>query len=356
MTTAATETLTTSKVTPTADGGAPLDGDLRDRTNALLDKMAAANDAAAAEDPPAGGGEPGETEEGTAGHATPPETPAAKKADDERRKRLEDLQERGKQERARLKVKRGIEQDKQQLEHERSLLQQEIRAAQQARQELEQRLAALNPDDPNVLRRVLETLGGDAVSEFILSERDPSIRAKREADRASRPKPGQEPNPLEAEVKALRKQIDDMVGAQVRARDEAAFQSRLTEVDHDDGDGAPLAAAYMRKSPEKAFKMAYAIAHEWNLKRKVYSDDHLIAEMESQLREYAELPASRNVTKKEPTPRAPADTAGEDEPNETTAATAPARTNGKPNVKPVPHKGFQDRVRNAKRVVSQLSR
>lgn len=314
------------------------------RAGDLLSRMTEAADAAAETDDGDVVAEP------VADDDAPVTKPDAKT---KRPNRIEELEQKAVAERARLKSRRAVLSEKEQLAQARAQMQQQMDRIHAQNAELERRLKMLDPDDPDVLRRVLDKVGGEEIGKFILDDLDPEKRAAREAR-------NQKPKTQEAasEVAELRAQLNEFIGAKRRADNEAEFRSRVTALSHDEEGGAPLAGSLMKDEPKEFMSLAYTIANQWVANGKVFDDDDLIEEIESKLSRYASILGGKKQPQKQAavtakrtvTEQAEDDDA--DAPADEPAVATKTRMIGKTDSK----SAFAQRVMASKRVVAALDR
>lgn len=205
--------------------------------------------------------------------------------------KLSKIKEKLDSERARLKTKRAEDNQRSSIEEERAALRAEAAAFKQLREQLHERVSKIDPDDPVALERILEKLGGERVSKFIVAQGDPAIRAQQQQQVAPPPRSQEEDD----RVARLEAQVNQYFAGQKKQADEQAFVSRVSSLGHDDEGGAPFTAALMSKSPAKAMKMAYAVMADIVEEKQragkpvVFDDDDIIIKMEEELSEYAAL-------------------------------------------------------------------
>lgn len=252
---------------------------LKDRAGALLEKLAGGDVGEGDSD----GGEPAGEEDGANPAPTEPETPKAK-----RPSKLDELDAKRTTERARLKKRTAEELAKREADAEREGWRQERAQMQALIAELQGKSAALDPKNPEVLRRVLAELGGDAVGQFILDD----IREANNggAPRQASPTPSTgTADPRDAKIEQLQQQLNDFIGAQQRAANETNFKAKVAALTHDEDGGAPLTGALLKKDPTRVINMAYAVAQEFIRAKKVFDDDDIIEKIETELSSFRDI-------------------------------------------------------------------
>lgn len=229
---------------------------------------------------------------------TRPDAPAPKAAG---KTRLDRLEERAKQERAR----RGADMTLREVQQLQQQLAADRRALQQQQLAHEQQMAALRSGDPGVLRALLAQVGPDNVAQFLVEEANPEMRARRAAQQAQNQPPAPAQPTHDPRVDELWKLVQATVIPQRQAAVEQQFQSMIRgagDVPFGEG-GTPLTAKLLEKSPKKVMLMATAAFNRLKAEGKPFDDQDVALTIEEDLQEFSALGGS--VTPQAPHVKAP---------------------------------------------------